>query len=388
MGTVKQRVLLGLLLVTLAAVIVWQLRADGSKTRTESPGEPPPDAVAGAVTLEVVAKGFSQPLGVIALPQDPAERLLVVEKGGLVRVLGADGTIEATPWLDVSRRVSTGGEQGLLGLALSPGWPADPRAWISYTDRDGASRVEELRVPPGGERPDPSPTRTLLTLPQPYGNHNGGHILFALDGALWLGLGDGGSGGDPQGNGQNAATLLGSMISFDVDDPAARPRIRVTGVRNPWRYAFDPRTGDLYVGDVGQSSWEEVTVIPAGHIDGANLGWNVMEGAHCYKGRACDPSAFVAPAIEYGHDQGCSISGGLVLRDPALQALQGAFIYGDFCSGHLWTFRWQDGAVTEHWAWVDALGTVPSVAAFGEDARRRLLLVTIDGSIQRLVPKR
>ncbi|GMV43481.1 MAG: hypothetical protein AMXMBFR64_51970 [Myxococcales bacterium] len=378
MGTVKQRVVLGVLVVVLAAALWWRLRPGGAHDAPH--GEEPPPI---AATLEVVASGLKQPLGVIALPRDPAERLLVVEKGGLVRVLGAGGP-EPAPWLDVSDRISRGGEQGLLGLALHPRWPDDPRVYISYTDAEGGSRVEELRGP-GSSPPDPAPARTLLALPQPYANHNGGHITFGPDGALWLGLGDGGSGGDPHGNGQNPATLLGALVSFDVDgDP--RPRVRVHGLRNPWRFAFGPG-GDLYIADVGQNAWEEVTVLPAHGIDGANLGWNVMEGAHCFGDRACDPAPYVAPAVEYGHDAGCSVTGGLVIRDPALPALAGAYIYGDFCSGRLWTFRW-GGAVSDHWEWTATLGAVPSVAAFGEDARGRLLLVTLDGSIKRLVPSR
>ncbi len=245
-----------------------------------------------------------------------------------------------------------------------------------------------------GDRADPASEVILLRIPQPFANHNGGALAFGPDGYLYIGTGDGGSGGDPQGNGQSVNTLLGKILRLDVDggEPYAvpadnpfagsgggAPEIWAYGLRNPWRIAFDGPTGDLYIGDVGQNRWEEIDVVPAGAPGGANFGWNVREGLHAYAG---DSSAgLVDPAAEYSHDLGCSVTGGVVVRDPALPAWDGTYLYGDYCSGRVWGLRRSaDGA----WLNGPLFETGVSISSFGEGSDGRVYLLDYAGTIYRL----
>jgi glucose/arabinose dehydrogenase len=248
---------------------------------------------------------------------------------------------------------------------------------------------------------DPDSARTVLSQPQPYANHNGGHLAFGPDGYLYIGLGDGGSANDPQGNGQNLATLLGKLLRINVDGgepyaiPAdnpfrerqgARAEIWGYGLRNPWRYSFDRATGDLYIADVGQSAWEEIDVQPAGSPGGENYGWNLMEGAHCRPGAACDPSGLTLPVTEYGRSMGCSVTGGYVYRGTAQPGLIGAYVYGDYCSGRIWRLaRGADGS----WKSTELLqARGVQVSSFGEDESGELYLTSLgEGSVYRLVAR-
>ena len=308
-----------------------------------------------ALTVEVVVDGLEEPVD-IAAPGDGSGRVFVVEQPGRIRLV-ADGRLVSRPFLDIRDRIASGGERGLLGLAFHPGFPTDPRFFVDYTDVNGDTVVAEYRLDASnGDVADPDTERILIQIRQPYPNHNGGAVVFGPDGMLYIATGDGGSAGDPQGNGRRLDTLLAKVLRIDVDgQPAnpenayripddnpfagvadAMPEIWSTGLRNPWRMRFDGKTGDLWIGDVGQGSWEEIDVAPAGH-GGLDFGWNVMEGFHCYQpSQGCDRSGLTLPVAEYGHDLGCAVIGGVVVRDPGQELLDGAYLFSDSCSGNLW----------------------------------------------------
>jgi len=361
----------------------------------------PPAASPGSYAAAFVRGGLSSPVGVYAAPGDTS-RLFVVEKTGTIRILRS-GNLHPRPFLDVSSRVSGGSEQGLLGLAFHPSYATNGKFYVNYTDQSGDTRVVEFLV---SSNPDSASAneREILFVDQPYSNHNGGHLTFGPDGKLFIGLGDGGSGGDPQGNGQNLGTLLGKMLRIDVDAgapysvpadnpfvnrPGARGEIWSYGLRNPWRYSFDAETGDLWIADVGQDVWEEVHHEPAGQ-GGRNYGWNRMEGGHCYPaGSSCSQAGLVLPVAEYDHRAGCSITGGFVYRGTALPELRGTYFYGDYCTGLVRSARLLNGGAVEPRDWTRALrtrsgGAMEGLSSFGVDARGELYLVLLGGEIYRL----
>jgi glucose/arabinose dehydrogenase len=305
-----------------------------------------------------------------------------------------DSRLQAEPFLDVASRTSSGGERGLLGLAFSPSFTDDRRFFVNYTDPGGNTVVAEYRVSaddPG--RADPASERVVLRIEQPYANHNGGGLAFGPDGLLWIGTGDGGSGGDPEGRAQRLDTLLGKFLRIDPDPqdgapytvPAdnpfvgrdgARAEIWASGLRNPWRFSFDRATGDLWIGDVGQGAWEEIDVLRTGTAGGANLGWNVMEGSHCFEpAEGCDTDGLVLPVAEYDHGQGCSVTGGVVYRGAAIPGLAGTYLFGDFCSGTIWGL---DAAAGRPAARVLA-ATGLAIASFGEDEAGELYVADLSG---------
>jgi len=314
------------------------------------------DAPAGeAIALEVVTAGLASPVDVTTAG-DGSGRIFVVEQGGTVRVV-ANGALDPAPLLDISDRLTSGGEQGLLGLAFHPDYPTDPRLFVDYTNKAGATVIASFKVDPATPgRADPGTELILLTIDQPYPNHNGGALAFGRDGMLYIGMGDGGSGGDPQGNGQRLDTLLGKILRIDVGDAdatasapyaipttnpfvataGALPEIWLRGLRNPWRMRFDDATGDLWIGDVGQGDWEEIDVIRAG-TGGQDLGWNIMEGTHCFGTLTCDQSGLTPPVSEYGHGPGCSVVGGVVARSDVVPAIHDRYLFADYCSGDVWT---------------------------------------------------
>ena len=349
-----------------------------------------------AERLEPLAQGLAQPVAVTT-PGDG--RLYVVEQGGTVRVV-QDGTLLPEPFLDLRDRVRSGGERGLLGLAFAPDYASSGRLYVDYTDRDGNSVLARFTRARGAAAVDPASGMTLMRVRQPYANHNGGHLLFGPDGYLYWGLGDGGSGGDPQGNGQNLQTLLGTILRLDVAGdgavPApgnpfleradARPEVWLYGLRNPWRFSFDAATGDLYIGDVGQNAYEEIDYLPAADQGGQNFGWNVMEGDHCYRPpQGCDASGMTAPIVTYPHDAawGNSVTGGFVYRGTALPDLQGAYLFADFGSGRIWTAR---RGASGAWQVAKLLETGRNISSFGEDAAGELLVIDYAGTLYRLVP--
>lgn len=362
------------LIYLLATVAAAGGCGSGGGSFDPDPGDEPPDGPPAfpAIELTQFATGFVQPTHVTTAG-DGSGRLFVVERRGSVQVVTADGMTRAAPLLDISERVnSAGSEQGLLSIAFAPGFPDDAHVYVNYTNLAGDTVV--ARFPLSGDplTADVDGEERLLTVEQPFANHNGGLLAFGPDGFLYIGLGDGGSGGDPLGHGQDRSTLLGSILRIDVGgDPYAIPpgnpfgdEIWAFGLRNPWRFSFDRATGDLYIADVGQSAFEEVNFQPAASAGGENYGWNIMEGLECFGGGdGCDMTGLTLPVIVYGHELGCSITGGFVYRGAAQPALQGLYLYGDFCSGRIWGMA-RDGG---EWVAEELLHSPASISTFGQD---------------------
>jgi len=294
---------------------------------------------------------FKQPVAMVQLSAGKTPQWLVVEKRGTIqRVEGSGATAHISEFADLRDHVDAGpAEAGLLGIALHPNFDKNHTLFLSYT-RSGAplvSMIVRYRTTADKRRLDPASAQTLLELPQPYANHNGGGIAFGPDGYLYIGFGDGGAAGDPHGGGQNLQTLLGKILRIDVDGESpyaippdnpfsrggGRPEIFAWGLRNPWRWSFDRKTGTLWAGDVGQSRWEEIDIIRKG----GNYGWNLREGHHCFLHAGCDTEGVIEPVAEYGHDQGCSVTGGYVYRGTAVSSLTGRYLYADYCSGKVWS---------------------------------------------------
>jgi glucose/arabinose dehydrogenase len=356
---------------------------------------PPPPSSADTLRLEAVATGLDLPLYLTSPPGDP--RLFIVEKTGRIRVV-RDGTLLVTPFLDLRDSVSTGGEQGLLSMAFHPRYASNGLFYVDYTDRAGDTRVVRYAV--SDTNPDvaePASAALILAVDQPYPNHNGGLLLFGPDGKLYIGLGDGGSEGDPSGNGQRLGTLLGKILRIDVDagtpyaippdNPfvgraGARGEIWAYGLRNPWRFSFDIRSGQLYIADVGQNMWEEVDVAPAGQ-GGLNYGWNTMEGMHCFITAGCDQTGLTLPVLEYSHTDGCSITGGAVYRGTRARKAVGQYFYSDFCTGFLRSIVYDGQAQTirSHTTW--EAGNIGRVQSFGEDAAGELYILSANGTVYR-----
>jgi len=284
------------------------------------------------------------------------------------------------------------GEQGLLSVAFPPGFPAKQHFYVNYTRiADGATVVARYRVSAGDTNTaDPASEEVLLTIPQPFSNHNGGQLAFGPDGYLYIGMGDGGSGGDPLNNGQTPGVLPGKLLRIDVESsvvpygiPGTNPflgmagyreEIWALGLRNPWRFSFDRLTGDLYIADVGQGAVEEVDVQPAGSPGGQNYGWNIMEGGGCYNSATCNTTGLTLPVATYDHSQGCSVTGGMVYRGPAFPGLQGIYFYGDYCSGRIWGLR-KNGAGWETTVLRDPGNTPMNITTFGEDEAGNVYVV-------------
>ena len=335
-------------------------------------------------------------------PPDAPDLFFATEQAGLVRVFSnnPDAT-EAAIFLDIRDRVSEeNNEEGLLGLAFDPEYAANGHFYVYYSAasprRSVVSRFTAVKDTP--KVADPDSELVVMEIPQPYGNHNGGQLAFGPDGYLYIGLGDGGSGGDPKGNGQNPGTLLGSILRIDVGDATpdlpyviprdnpfagvdeARGEIWAYGLRNPWRFSFDRETGDLWTGDVGQNQLEEVDLITRG----LNYGWNVMEGSQCFSPRTgCDPSGLEPPVAEYGRSDGCSVTGGYVYRGGQIPALEGAYLYADYCSGRIWGLRYDGSSVTEQALLAD---TDLLITSFGEDSEGNLYVLSRNEGIYRLLP--
>jgi glucose/arabinose dehydrogenase len=353
---------------------------------------------------------FSFPVLLTAPPGDTT-RLFVVEKTGRIKIVNKSTNALVGTFLDISGIVSTGSEQGLLGLAFDPLYATNRRFYVSYTDVSGDSVIARYLVSTGNANVAVGTVdRVILTLPQPDTNHNGGMIVFGPDQKLYIGFGDGGGAGDPNGHAQNPADLLGKLLRIDVSQgnsaqppylvpldnpfPSATPGKEVwsLGLRNPWRYSFDRQTGDLYIADVGQGNWEEVNVAvssgPGTAGRSANYGWNVLEGNHCYPPgtTTCNTAGKVKPLLEYDHSGGaCSITGGYVYRGTAIPGLRGTYFYGDFCAGFVRSLRLVNGAATQLFDW-SALRPGADITSFGEDGSGELYIMTSSGALYRIVP--
>ncbi len=354
-----------------------------------------------ALRTDAFAQGFSSPL-FLTHAGDDSGRVFVVEQGGVVRIVDADGSPRATPFLDISNLTRGGGEQGLLGLAFHPRFATNGEVYASYTRLNGNSVVSRLRLSSDPDVVDLSSLEVLLTVGQPFTNHNGGHLAFGPDGFLYLGLGDGGAGGDPNNNGQRPNTLLGTLLRLDIDRAATglayaipadnpfvgnsqgRDEVWAFGLRNPWRFSFDRQTGDLFIGDVGQNAREEIDFQPASSSGGENYGWRLMEGGECFQpSTGCEDPSLVRPVIDYGRDEGLSVTGGYRYRGSAQPALAGVYLFGDFGSGRIWgaTPR-ADGS----WQRRLLLQSGLSISSFGEDQAGELYVIDyFAGTILRLL---
>ena len=339
-----------------------------------------------------MVEGLDRPLG---LEHAGDRRLFVVEQRGAVWTL-EDGRLQETPYLDLRDRVDDSGfEQGLLGLAFHPDFARNGLLFVNYTNSGGNTVVSRLTAPAGAGQVDPATEEVILRIDQPFSNHNGGDLEFGPDGYLYIAAGDGGAAADPFGNGQRLDTLLGKLLRIDVevgdpyaipgDNPFAAggglPEIWAYGLRNPWRFAFDPLTGDLYIGDVGQNAWEEVDFLPAGFNGPRNFGWNVREGTHTFTGPAAPD--MIDPVAEYANRAGgtCSVTGGVVLRNPSLPDWNGVYLFADYCSGQVWGLVRDEAGV-----WTNRLlfDTDLNITAFGTDAEGEVYLVHQGGAIFRL----
>jgi glucose/arabinose dehydrogenase len=328
--------------------------------------------------------------------RDQSGRLFIVEQPGTIRIL-EKGKLLKVPFLDIKERVLFEGEQGLLGLAFHPEYRLNGRFFVNYTRKDdGATVIAEYHRSEQANLAGRE-ERILISIPQPYPNHNGGMIAFGPDGYLYIGMGDGGSGGDPQNRAQNKDELLGKLLRIDVsnltpygiptDNPFVRgkerPEVFAMGLRNPWRFSFDRETGDLWLADVGQNKWEEVNVVRKG----GNYGWRVMEGFHCFNlPEPCGKENFTSPLLEYDHQGGrCSITGGYVYRGSAIPALIGTYLYGDFCSGEIFSVRTGQGGQVKGEPGV--LKTNAAISSFGEDENGEIYLLDHKGAVYQLAPE-
>jgi glucose/arabinose dehydrogenase len=330
--------------------------------------------------VDSFVSGFHGPTFVGSAPGHP-DRLYVVEQAGTIRYV-VDGRIDGT-LLDIRSRVSSGGERGLLSVAFSPSYATDQLFYVDYTDRKGDTRVVEFRS--RADRAILASARELLFVRQPYPNHNGGQLQFGPDGLLYVGMGDGGSGGDPQNHAQTLDDPLGKILRIDLAKPGAKWHVVAYGLRNPWRFSFDRRTGDLYIADVGQNMWEEVDFRPHARVERlANFGWRLYEGRARYTAGAPNPAGeLVAPVAVYSHRQGCSVTGGYVYRGQREPDAVGRYFYGDWCSGTIWSLRIEAGRAVDVRKERARIGQLSS---FGEGSDGSLYAVSVgNGRLYRLV---
>ncbi len=359
--------------VVVAALVASACAASGSTAEPSSPS-------AAAYSFRSILSA-DDPVHVSAPTSKPGW-LYVVEQAGRIR-LAVNGRYRSAPFLDIRRLVRSGGEQGLLSVAFHPQFARNKRFFVDYTDVNGHTRVVEYRSNAAGTQALTRTRKQWLFVAQPYENHNGGQVAFGPDGRLYVGMGDGGSGGDPQNRAQNMATLLGKLVRINVAASKPSPQIAALGLRNPWRFSFDRANGDLYLADVGQNAWEEIDWVPRAQLTQlANFGWDVYEGRAQFESKAPNPRGrLVFPVHVYGRGDGCSVTGGFVYRGTAVRAARGHYFYGDYCAGTIWSFR-----VGKHGRASAAVvsGRVPSLSSFGVDGNRELYATSVVGTLYRL----
>ncbi len=402
-GTSRILVLTTLLaLILLASTIVILSIAPEPAAEQETKSRQLPLAEISNISLEITFPNLAfERMVYLTQASSDTNRLFLVLQQGEIRVFPNSRDVNSTKlFLNITSRVdSTGNEQGLLGLAFDPDFQKSGYFYVYYTAASPSRSVLSRFAASIGDpdQSDPNSEIVILEIPQPYPNHNGGQITFGLDGYLYLGLGDGGGGGDPQMNGQSLATLLGKILRINVrnitgnekysipqDNPftniaGARGEIWAYGLRNPWRFSFDNKTGLLWAADVGQNSYEEIDIIEKGR----NYGWNIMEGLHCYPTiiSSCDKNGLTLPVAEYSHNDGCAVIGGYVYRGTRLNELYGAYIYGDYCSGKIWALNFNGSQVIEN---IELLDTRLQLSSFSEDAAKEIYILSFDGKIYRL----
>ncbi len=346
------------------------------------------------IALEEVVTGLSRPVA-LTHAGDGSGRLFIVEQKGSIQTVRV-GKLLPTPFLDISRLVRSGGERGLLSIAFHPRYAENGLFYVNYTNRSGDTVVARYAVSANPDRADVATAIVILTVPQPYSNHNGGQLQFGPDGYLYIGMGDGGSAGDPHGHAQNPNSLLGKLLRIGVNvvpyaipetNPFVGPgppldEIWALGLRNPWRFSFDRQTGDLYIADVGQDAFEEIDVQRAGSRGGENYGWNIMEGAHCFSPSAgCRRTGLTLPVATYRTGENCAITGGYVYRGTQVRMLAGTYVFGDYCSGRIWELH---KSYRGRWTYRELLDTDLQITSFGEDEMGELYVVDHGGSIYRL----
>ena len=364
------------------ALVVAACSSGETSTQTQAPAEPQTTETqatetsgGGGIELRQVADGLDSPLGIASTPSEP-DRLFIVEQPGLVRVV-EDGKLLPQPFLDVEDQVVSGGEQGLLSLAFDPEYESTRLFYVDYTDTNGDTRVVEYEA---GDSATVK-RRELLFVDQPYANHNGGTVAYGRDRLLYIGMGDGGSGGDPENRAQNPNTLLGKILRLDSARAGTKPVIVADGVRNPWRFSFDRLNGDLWMGDVGQGSIEEVDHVAWPWRGLLNFGWDVYEGRASFEKKALGPGKLVMPVAQYSHSKGCSITGGHVYRGSAVPGAKGRYFYGDYCSGTIWSLKLVNGVARQI---RQEPFTVKTLTSFGEDGAGELYAVAGEGQVYKL----
>ena len=363
--------------------------SNGGGTRTQT----------GAIVLTSFVTGLTSPLG-LEQPNDGSGNFFVVEQAGKIRII-QNGTLSTTPFLDITAKVTSGGETGLLGLAFHPSYQANGKFYVNYT-RTLAGQLQTViaqytRSAGSTILADPASESILFTVDQPFANHNGGQLVFGPDGFLYIGLGDGGSSGDPFGNGQNKNVLLGKMLRIDVDHPAngknygippdnpfsgggGAPEIFAYGFRNPWRFSFDRTTSRFFVADVGQDKFEEIDLV----TNGGNYGWNIMEGSSCYNASTCTQTGLILPLHSYPHTDGIAVIGGFVYRGSLVPSLVGSYIFGDFGSGRIWMLT---ETTPGTWTRTDLASSGRAISSFGRDQNGELYVVDYGGSILQVKPQ-
>jgi glucose/arabinose dehydrogenase len=359
-----------------------------------STGDPTPLPPDFSLALQEVASGLNSPVYATSPPGD--SRLFIVEQPGRIRILQG-GQLLSAPFLDIVSRVGSGGERGMLSVAFHPQYASNGFFYVYFTGTAGEIRVERFTVSSNANQANAASSKVILNVPHPRSNHNGGLAMFGPDGMLYLGLGDGGGGGDPDLNGQNVNTLLGKLLRIDVNsgDPYgipsgnpfatrtdARREIWAYGLRNPWRFAFDPSTGSLYVADVGQNALEEVNVVAAAR-PGVNYGWNITEGSSCYNSSNCNKQGLELPVLEYGHGNNqCSVTGGFVYRGSAIPELAGVYFYADYCAGWVKSFTF-NGSASDQRDW--NLGSIGNITSFGQDSGGEIYITSSNGRVYKFV---
>jgi glucose/arabinose dehydrogenase len=385
--------------VGLWVLVIGAVVSPPATSKAQTPPEFDPTSF--SIGLELIADGLEQPVYLTG-NDDGTDRLFVVERQGRIRIV-VDGTVLPVAFLDITTIVqSDGSEQGLLSVAFPPDFSESGEFYVYYTaisaEGVGDNTIARYRVSEGDpNQANAESGQVLIAIPDFRKNHNGGLLLFGPDGYLYAGLGDGGGGGDPDENGQNPETLLGSIVRIDpstdiepyaipddnpfADSEGGRPEVWLWGVRNPWRFSFDRDTGDLFVADVGQGAFEEVNWLPAGTSGGSNLGWNVMEGTECFRVSGCDAAGLTLPVAQYSHDFGCSVTGGYIYRGAEEPGLDGIYLFGDYCTGLVWGMTQAEAG---GWLVSEPVETGYNVSSFGEDANGEMYLVSLEGEIFRI----
>jgi glucose/arabinose dehydrogenase len=352
-----------------------------------------------ALRLQRVAAGLTRPVAVTHAG-DGSGRLFIVLQDGTIRIRNSAGLREQ-PFLDIRSLVSCCGERGLLSAAFHPQYRTNGFFYVNYTNKAGNTVIARYTVSTDPNVANPASRKVILTVAQPFPNHNGGQIQFGPNGYLYIGMGDGGSSGDPENRAQNLRTLMGKILRIDVNRTSAnraygipptnpfvgranvRPEIWASGLRNPWRFSFDRATGDLYLGDVGQGNWEEVNFQNARSRGGENYGWRRMEGRHCHNPTTgCQTGTLKLPIIEYSHAAGCAVTGGYRYRGARTSSLVGRYLYGDYCSGRIWAATFNSGS---GWRVAALHNSGFQISAFGEDQAGEVYVVDYNGAVYRIV---